>query len=159
MKFNWIDRGGSGLTGEKKTNLPIGYWLKKVDELLTARINEAQEANGLLRTEWQILNFLFENSAATNTQITGILQPFADADTVQAAVDRLIQRGLIVAKGEGTSELALTEQGLKVHARALQTQKQVRQQAMQGISDEEYATTVRVLQQMVANLSSGEMAR
>lgn len=140
-------------------NLPIGYWLKKVDELLTARINEAQEANGLSRTEWQILNFLFENSVATNTQITAILHPFADADAVQAAVDRLIQRGLIVAKGDHSFELELTEQGRQVHGSALETQKQVRQQAMKGISNEEYATTIRVLQQMVANLSDGEMSR
>lgn len=147
------------MTSERKTNLPIGYWLKKADEVLTAYINKAQEIHGLVCTEWQILNFLYENSSATNAQVAEVLRPFADADTIEAAVDRLVQRGLIERKGEGTSELALTEQGLQVHASALQTQRKVRQQAMRGISDEEYATAVRVLQQIVVNLSDGEILR
>ena len=140
----------------KKPNLPIGYWLKKADELLTARINEAQEANGLTRTGWQILNFLHETSTASGSQIIDVLKPFADADTLKATIDALARRGLVEEAGTQPGTLRLTDQGRALHAAALDVQMKVRRQAVQGISEADYVTTVRVLQQMVANLGGEE---
>ena len=36
--------------------LPIGYFIKQADYLLTKGINEIQSSLGLTRTDWQILN-------------------------------------------------------------------------------------------------------
>jgi hypothetical protein len=44
-----------------KANLPIGYWLKHTDELLTKHINNVQTANGVSRSPWQVLNSLYES--------------------------------------------------------------------------------------------------
>lgn len=146
------------MTGENRPHLPIGYWLKKADELLTARINEAQDANGLSRTEWQILNLLHETSSASKSEIVEILSPFGDANALGAKVDSLVQRGLVEAEvsgtGTGTGKLRLSPQGREVHTVALEVQKRVRHQAVQGITEADYVTTVRVLQQIVANLST-----
>lgn len=60
----------------KKPNLPIGYWIKKDDEALTTRINEAQEANGLSR------NLLQEVAVATREQLADTLHPFAAPDAL-----------------------------------------------------------------------------
>jgi hypothetical protein len=40
--------------------LPIGYWLERADELLTARIDEAQRENGPTRLSWQVINVVHE---------------------------------------------------------------------------------------------------
>jgi hypothetical protein len=48
------------MSESKQRHLPSGYWLKRADELLAVRIDKAQQANGLSRREWQILNVLWE---------------------------------------------------------------------------------------------------
>ena len=143
------------MTQHSKPHLTIGYWLKKADELLTARINEAQAANGLSRTEWQLLNTLPETQASSRMQIIEMLRPFADADVLHSTIDGLIRRGLVVEEA-GTDELRLSSEGTKVHAAAFEVQKTVRRQAVQGISEADYLTTIRVLQTIVENLSGGD---
>ena len=142
---------------ERKTpHLPIGYWLKKADELLTARINEAQRANGLSRTEWQILNVLHETPAASRGEIIEVLHPFGEPEKLGSIIDGLVGRGLVEAEGAGAEALRLTEAGRALHRTALEVQQKVRERAVRGISEADYVTTVRVLQQMVKNLTDEE---
>ena len=47
----------------------------------------------------------------------------------------------------------LTDEGRQRHAVILAAQKEVRLRAMQGISEAEYVTVIRVLQRIVNNLS------
>lgn len=146
------------MTEPKRPHLPIGYWIKKADEVLTTRIDEAQKAHGLNRTEWQILNLLRESSAATREQIAEVLRPFVDAESIAATLTSLVERGLVEADGGEIEHLRLTELGESIHAVALETQKGIRQRSMQGIDEAEYVTTVRVLQQLVKNLTEAEEA-
>ncbi len=45
----------------KSKDLPIGYWMKQADNLLTLGIDKIQAAFGFSRTDWQILNALKES--------------------------------------------------------------------------------------------------
>lgn len=54
---------------------------------------------------------------------------------IGSAIDELVQRGLVEAEDPSTGNLRLTDQGEALHATALTTQKQVRQQAVQGITE------------------------
>lgn len=139
---------------EKTPNLPIGYWLKRADAAITARIDEAQGANGLSRIEWQVLNVLHEVGTATPEQLADSLGVFADMGSLGDTARRLAGRGLI-EEGFGASSYRLTGQGRQVHDAALRLQKQVRQQAVRGVSESDYATTLRVLQLLVENLTVG----
>lgn len=140
----------------RKPHLPIGYWIKRADALLTARINEAQAANGLTRTEWQVLNSVFEMPSAAASEIAEVLRPFADPLELSATIDGLVRRGLIAEGAGEPGRLHLTPQGRERHAAAREVQMRVRQQAVRGITEADYVTAVRVLQQIVANLSGGE---
>jgi DNA-binding MarR family transcriptional regulator len=139
------------MTIETNLKLPIGYWLKLADKVLTEQINQTQAVHGVSRTEWQILNLLKENGRATKESIFEILRTFVDASEFQKIINRLVARGWIDAE-VGSGELKLTEPGQRQHERIFTTQKEVRQRAMQGISQDEYATTIHVLQQMIENL-------
>jgi hypothetical protein len=44
--------------------LPIGYYVKLVDQLFTERINAVQAEFDLTRVTWQILNFISEQVTA-----------------------------------------------------------------------------------------------
>ena len=135
----------------KKPHLPIGYWLKQADQTLTKAINDAQQANGLSRTDWQVLNMLFELATASQAQLIETLKPFADSDVLNATLANLGARGLLTGD---TNSYQLSHQGQQIHKTALEHQKGIRQQAIQGISQADYATTVRVLGQLVQNLGS-----
>ena len=137
------------MTTEK--NLPIGYWLKQADKIISEKINQAQAVHGVSRTEWQILNLLKENGRVTRETVCETMQPFADIAQCQEIINHLVTRGW-VNEAHGSEDLQLSEVGQHQQERILATQREVRQQAMQGISEDEYATVLRVLRQMVENL-------
>ena len=136
---------------DARKNLPIGYWLKRADELLTKRIDDAQRAAGLTRLGWQVLNVVREEHPARRDDLTTTLRPFADAAAVDAAVAELTARDLIA--GAPSTGLTLTPAGAELYEQALAAQILIRQEATAGISDAEYAATVGVLQRLVENLT------
>jgi DNA-binding MarR family transcriptional regulator len=131
----------------KQLSLPIGYWLKRADEVLTTHIDDAQRINGLSRIDWQLLNTLRERGPASREQVAESLRPFTDA---AAVLNRLAGRGLVV-ESDGL-EYRLTDDGHTLHERALALQREVRRRAVEGIGESDYATTVQVLQRLVENL-------
>jgi DNA-binding MarR family transcriptional regulator len=145
------------MTQMKRPELPIGYWLKRADNLLTEHINKVQEANGVSRFEWQVLNTLNETGGAGKAQLFEVIGTFVDAPSLDGILTRLTERGW-VEQGDGSKHDALvyrlTTDGRRQHGVILGTQKEVRQRAMQGISAEEYAATVQVLQRIVQNLEA-----
>lgn len=141
---------------ERKKQLPIGYWLKRADDLLTRRIDEVQRANGLTRLGWQALNVVRERPTASHSEITDTLQSFAEATAVDDVLAELADRGLI--SGSAEHGFGLTPGGTELYDRALQAQKAIRQRSVAGISETDYATTVAVIQRLVDNLERDEPA-
>jgi aminoglycoside 6'-N-acetyltransferase len=143
----WASRAAS-------PRLPIGYWIKKADELLTSRIDEAQRQNGLTRLAWQILNMVRDAAAPARNEVAATLRPFARAAVVDETLNALAERGLVRRLPAGLLEL--TPEGAALHERALESQQTVRSRAVEGIEGADYATTVRVLQRLVRNLESAD---
>lgn len=137
---------------QKRKHLPIGYWLKRADELLTKQIDEAQQANGLTRLAWQILNVIKQGEKVQSNEIINTLSPFADATVVQGTLAELTRQDLISRVLEDRFDL--TPAGAKLYEKALLPQQAIRQQAIAGISEHEYVTTIAVLQQLVENLEN-----
>jgi DNA-binding MarR family transcriptional regulator len=150
------------MTQDRRPELPIGYWLKQVDNLLTEEINKAQATHGVSRSEWQVLNMLKETSGANREQIFETMRTFVDSSSFNDIMTSLVERGWVERrKGatNGVEEFQLTKEGQRRHEAIFATQKQVRQRAMAGISEEEYVTVIRVLRQIVSNLGGkGEKA-
>ena len=130
---------------------PIGYWLKAADQAITARVDEAQCADGVTRLQWQVLNTIAEATHRTPDQIVAALHMFLDAPTLDTVLTDLRNHGWIAADTSGA--LSLTEAGRQAHARILARQEEVRRQVMRGISADEYTTALQVLKRIVANLS------
>ena len=142
-----------------KPNLPIGYWLKQADKLLTEKINEVQAAGGIPRFEWQVLNLIHEAGCTSKEQIFEIMYTFVDAPGLDDIIRHLLERGWIDQFGDSgcdPAEFQITEEGQSQHENLLARQKEIRQRAMQGITGEEYATGIRILQRIVSNLE-GEL--
>jgi len=134
----------------EQKNLPIGYWIKQADVLLTNGINAIQNMQGIDRTGWQILHTLHTQANATMDQVTDLLKPFADPTTMKKTVEHLVTNGWVSSTDE---KFYLTISGEAFHANCLQQQTAFRERSMQHISAEDYETTVNTLRQLVQNLS------
>ncbi len=132
-------------------NLPIGYWIKQVDNLLTEGINEIHAANSLNRTSWQILHLLKGQTGCDVATIVKTMQPFGDANSIQETLEQLASKNLV----EKTTDhsFSLTHDGSELHAICLKQQQEFRNKTMQHISAEDYEVTVNTLREMVGNLT------
>ena len=129
---------------------PLGWWLRHVHELLESSMAQALETESLTRRHWQVLNTI-ALGVHTPEEVDAQLAPFVttEGSTVTKVAD-LRARGWIT---EG--ELALTETGREAHARVEERIKAFRVSSMDGISDDDYRTTLRTLERCAANLEAG----
>lgn len=133
----------------QENNKPIGYWLKKADEVLTKGIANLHAQSGITRIEWQILRFLKGHESVARAELFHTLQPFADSASLETIVQRLQKQGVLQ---EQRLSVCLTEKGHTLHNACFERQKEFRQQSMDGILEQEYQTTIATLAKLVANL-------
>ncbi len=132
---------------------PIGYWLKRADEVITEHVDRVLSDNGFTRFRWQVLNIVYQAGTITRGGVFNTMQTFIDARQVDEIIDGFIKEGWLVKRGEGdAAQLMLTDVGKAQRETAFKLQSEVRRRAMQGISEQEYATVVDVLERMVKNL-------
>ena len=129
---------------------PIGYVLKQLDQALTAYTDKALGKHQLTRLHWQILNVVKDGGNKDFQQIMTIMKPFLDEPQLTTLLTDLEGRGWIVQGDEAYKLTTAGEDGLRL---ASQTQGDVRKQLIQGVSQEEYASTISTLQKMLENVS------
>lgn len=133
-------------------NLPIGYWIKQADEMLTKGIDEIQKLFNLTRTDWQIINSIHKNIIVERLFLFDLMKPFADSEKVEAVLTRLQNEGLL--KSEDDVTLTLTQQGQELYNACFEQQQVFRQKVMAGVSIADYDTTVSTLKKIIENISS-----
>lgn len=131
---------------------PIGYWIKKADDVLTDRIDAVQHRFGLNRLGWQLLHTICARPPLSTSILIELVSPFAPAPDVQTILASLKNQGLLVWDEHLDSVVGYTQAGLDLHDRCFQQQTLIRQQAMEDITNEQYALTVQTLQTIVHNL-------
>ncbi len=132
---------------------PIGYWLKHTDEVITKHVDHVLGTNGFTRFGWQVLNILYESGPIASGDVWNTMKTFIDARQLDEILDRFVQEGWVVMRGDGeTRELALTDSGKAEREAIFKLQSEVRRRAMQGITNQEYTTVLDVLQRIVKNL-------
>lgn len=129
--------------------LPIGYWLKQADQLLTRGIDEIHSSFGLTRSHWQRLHSLAEYSSVGKAEILNLTKPFLNQEETTIRINDLKKDQFV---NEENSNLYLTKKGLYQHNLCLEKQKSFREKAMQGITQENYLTTISTLQKIIENI-------
>lgn len=126
---------------------PIGFWLKLVDRLIEDRLETT--LGGLSRRHWQLLNVI-QQGPTSQPEVDARVRPFLEGSgTTAAEVVDLQQRGWLTS---GTAKMELTECGAAEFARLLELVSADRTNLMIGIEQEQYASTVSVLERMARNL-------
>jgi len=137
---------------------PIGFWLKLVDRLIDDGFARTLEEHGVTRRQWQLLNIL-DTNAATGDQLSAAIRPFLQGEstsvevgepaTAEENLDELIESDWVVLEGE---LYALTERGRTLFEKLRVIVAGMRDQVSEGVSAEDYATTLVTLERMATNL-------
>ncbi|MEV6432123.1 hypothetical protein [Nocardia sp. NPDC051463] len=131
---------------------PIGYWLKELDRLINERFDEDLAVGELGRRHWQMLHSLAEGSRPAG-EIRDALAPFwTHAGEWEQEVAQLVERGFVVAD---SGMLSLTDAGRATHDEAFIRIGRRRRAMVEGITDEQYFETVRILEKMAGNMAGG----
>ncbi|MFC0842694.1 MarR family transcriptional regulator [Streptomyces noboritoensis] len=131
---------------------PIGYWLNRTDQALTAYMNDMLEEFGLTRIAWQVLNVIRDTPEAHDADVLSALAANADAATLTGAIDTVLADGW--AHRPAPSRLDLTPAGQRRLAEVAVRVDAFRELSTSGISPDEYRTAVHVLERMTRNLET-----
>ena len=134
---------------------PIGFWLRLVDRLIDEQFARTLEEHGVTRRQWQLMNVL-ANGPASVAQLDAEVAPFLQAATDDSPAEtsvehltELIESAWVDATPTGYE---LTERGQSSLARLEAVVAEQRTVITAGLSEDEYAATVRVLERMAQNL-------
>lgn len=130
---------------------PIGFWLKLVDRLIDEQFIETMEEHGITRRQWQLMNLLADKPS-TADELTEALGPFipeTEDEGPQAPVEELVESGWVSATD---GHFALTDTGRASLASLGDVIDRTRAVLAQGISEDEYAATLDVLERIARNL-------
>ena len=128
---------------------PIGWWVKRLDELLEQAVDTALAGDGLTRPHWQVLHALGPGGAS-EADLHAALAPFDGPVDVRAVLAELAERGWVTRTPAG--RLAHTAAGRAADGRLLDRIGHVRRQVTDGLTAEEYQRTVAALTRMVRNV-------
>ena len=137
---------------------PIGYWLKELDARIEATLDRALAGEGVTRRDWQVLNAL-EPTPAARERVLDALRPFwgegaIDPDDV---LEALVARGWALRDADG--RYALSPEGEATRAALLERVKELRMAIADGVTPEDYQTTIATLERMAANLAALDTER
>ncbi len=136
---------------EKETTFrPIGYWVKTLDRLIESELDAALAGHGLTRRGWQIMNLLRRGAHSREELVTELASFDGGGGDVEGALETLVGSGLVEARGETT--LALTADGRSRLDEAGSTVGATRSRIAEGLTQDDYDTTVRTLATMCRNL-------
>jgi DNA-binding MarR family transcriptional regulator len=138
---------------------PIGFWLKLVDRLIDEQFALTLEEHGITRRQWQLLNVLAAGPASVaqlDAEVAPFLQAATDDSPAESSVEHLtelIESAWVDATPTGYE---LTERGAAVLARLEVVVAEQRTRSTEGVSEQEYLTTVSVLERVARNLGFSE---
>ncbi|MGY1702671.1 hypothetical protein [Geodermatophilus sp. SYSU D00766] len=129
---------------------PVGWWVRRLDELLEEGLDGVVVGEGLTRRHWQLLQSV-AGAPVPRADLHAALAGFAGPEDLGAALADLAARGWL-ADDAGT--LALTADGRVAHERLAAAVGAFRRRVADGLTAEEYAAVVAGLARMVANVEA-----
>ncbi len=131
---------------------PIGYWLKHLDGLIERAFDDALGREGVSRRHWQAMNVV-RDAPVDNEGLAEALHPFWKEGSISADVaNDLLRRGWVTRDASG--RYALTASGESAYGRVAKEVEGIRAAIADGLTQEEYEATLRVLRRMAENLEA-----
>ncbi len=129
---------------------PLGFWTIRAGEAIRVRILGALAEIGVTQPEWWTLHQLSRYpQGVERSVVVDTIGPNDTPAVIESAIDAAIVKGWIHADG---ARLRLSEVGTEWFDRAAEAQEALQEERMRGITEEEFATTISVLQRTIVNV-------
>ncbi|GAA3608939.1 hypothetical protein GCM10022223_26220 [Kineosporia mesophila] len=129
---------------------PIGYWSGAAYRAVVGRLRAELASEQLTQPHWWTLNHVAGSPGTwTRAELADKLQPYDDLGVeLEDVFDDLIERGWLLEE-PGFVLTATGEEGL---ARARERNAGAHAETCDGVSTEDYVTTINTLRRMIGNL-------
>ncbi|MGA4541622.1 MarR family winged helix-turn-helix transcriptional regulator [Uniformispora flossi] len=137
---------------------PVGYWTGLAHRDVIAYIRRRQGELGLTQPQFWLLRNLSTDDLSPDgapRSVAELQEAMRDyllpTDDLVAESDVLVERGWLTREPDGRLQLAA--EGEAARLRVKEIAPSVRAHIHEGIDDADYATAVRVMQRMIANVA------
>ncbi|WP_406280122.1 MarR family transcriptional regulator [Nocardia sp. NBC_00881] len=133
----------------------IGYWLVELDRLISKRFDEDLATGELSRRHWQMLHSLADGPQRADDLRDALAAFWTHDSEWSSELAAVTDRGWVA---DDAGMLVLTEAGRGTHDQAWVRIRERRRRMVEGITDEQYTETVRVLRRMAENMAGAPSA-
>lgn len=133
----------------------VGTLLDRTTRLMKANFQRVFKDAGVNITpeQWVVLDHLHKEGASSQTDLAN--GTFKDAPTVSRIIDKLANKGLAertrFPNDRRRYQVALTDKGARAHEVLIPRVRELRVQAWDGLTEQDYAELTRVLDQIRDN--------
>ncbi|WP_441248270.1 MarR family winged helix-turn-helix transcriptional regulator [Kitasatospora sp. McL0602] len=133
---------------------PIGYWSGQAHAVVTRHLRDAMAGIDVTQPQYWVLNSVkYQPAAPSRDEIAAQLLPLADGQhEIPRVVAQLLHRGWL--RTDATDHLYLTDAGEAARTRLRELVTDLRAVVHDGISDDDYAATLKVLRRMISNIEA-----
>ncbi|MFC5663039.1 MarR family winged helix-turn-helix transcriptional regulator [Kitasatospora misakiensis] len=131
---------------------PIGYWSWAAYKAVVTQTRGAMAELGTNQPQWWVLSQVAGAATPmTREEVSRVLRDYLDTgeDTLDAEIGTTVERGWTTESADG--RLHLTAEGRTFYHQMAAVQGKLLAERHVGISDEEYLTTLKVLQRFIHN--------
>ncbi|WZH35512.1 MAG: MarR family winged helix-turn-helix transcriptional regulator [Microbacterium enclense] len=129
---------------------PLGFWTVRAGEAIGARTRAALAELGVTQPEWWVLHQLsLHPDGMDRIRMVDTIGPNETPAEIEAAIDSAQAKGWLAQR---SNMLRSTAAGTEVFVRCAAAQADLQAERMQGISDEDFTTTIQVLQRTIENV-------
>ncbi|MGF0537043.1 MarR family winged helix-turn-helix transcriptional regulator [Agrobacterium sp. ES01] len=134
----------------------FGILLKDVSRLMGKRFEFRARHSGLTRAQWQALAYISRNEGIHNAALAELLS--VEPISLTRVLDKLVEKGLVERRSHETDRrlrlMHLTAAGRDLLSSVSGVAEDTRVEAMEGLSEEEQALLVKMLEHVKSNLSN-----
>lgn len=138
----------------------FGFILNDVARLMRTRFDRRVRALGFTRSQWWVLNHLFRNNGATQSELADILE--VEKATLGRLLDRMEQKGWVRREADAADRrvkhVFLTDEVEPAIKAMRAAAAEVRRDALAGLSTAQQEGFVDVLLSIKSNLARPESA-
>ncbi|HEY9261343.1 hypothetical protein [Chitinophaga sp.] len=129
--------------------LPIGWYLKEADSLITQYINAAFESFGLNRFHWQVLKQIDKHGKISKALFYHQVSRFLSESELEEILATLVSREWILQEGDMYS---FTATGKSEFENISALQDKNHEKILAGTTTDEYLATINFLEIIIKNM-------
>jgi hypothetical protein len=132
-----------------KKKLPIGWYLKEADSLITQYINASFESFGINRFHWQVMKHIDSHEKISKALYYHQVSRFLTEQELEEIMISLQSRNWVQQDGDMYS---FTSTGKAIFADIMDTQQGNHEKILVGTTTDEYLATINFLETIIQNM-------